>query len=89
MTKLFCLTFILFISANLWAQSAPKTSVVKPESKSSRVSLKFEDELVQGAAESPDGLAIQMRKNPNFKKLIKLRENFNPEMDRSKNVFQK
>lgn len=42
--------------------------------------LSFEDELIQGDASSPDLFVILKNKNLNFGKLLKLRENFIPEM---------
>lgn len=101
-TNLSLLIFMLFFAQPGYSQTVPepapapaptttsvsKTKVLKAD-KGTRVQLKFEDELVSGKPDSPDSTMIQLRKNPNFKKLIKIRENFNPEMERSKNVFQK
>jgi hypothetical protein len=42
--------------------------------------LNFEDELVEGGIQKPDLFYLIQRKNFNFKKLIRLRENFLPEM---------
>lgn len=42
--------------------------------------LSFEDELIQGDVSSPDLFVILKNKNLNFGKLLKLRENFIPEM---------
>lgn len=57
--------------------------------KAGRIKLNFEDELIQGKRDNPELMMMNLRKRPAFKKLLKLRENFNPEMDRSKNAFQK
>jgi hypothetical protein len=42
--------------------------------------LNFEDELIEGGVQKPELLYLLQRKNFNFKKLIRLRENFLPEM---------
>ena len=46
-------------------------------------SLNFEDELVEGSAQKPDLFYIFEKKNFNYKRLIRLRENFIPEMRRT------
>ncbi|MCO5113176.1 MAG: hypothetical protein M9899_03270 [Bdellovibrionaceae bacterium] len=50
-------------------KQAPRTTV-----------LSFEDELIQGDVSSPDLFVILKNKNLNFGKLLRLRENFIPEM---------
>ncbi|MFZ3228699.1 MAG: hypothetical protein WA160_00715 [Pseudobdellovibrio sp.] len=42
--------------------------------------LNFEDELVEGSAQKPELFYLFQKKNFNYKRLIKLRENFLPEM---------
>lgn len=42
--------------------------------------LDFEDELVEGGVQKPDLFYLIQRKNFNFRKLVRLRENFLPEM---------
>jgi len=42
--------------------------------------LNFEDELIEGGVQKPELMYLLQRKNFNFKKLIRLRENFIPEM---------
>ena len=42
--------------------------------------LNFEDELITGESDKPELFFIFQKKQFNFKKLIKLRENFLPEM---------
>lgn len=42
--------------------------------------LDFEDELIEGGIQKPDLFYLIQRKNFNFKKLVRLRENFLPEM---------
>lgn len=45
--------------------------------------LSFEDELVQGSTQKPELFFLFQKKNFNYKRLIRLRENFLPEMRRS------
>ncbi len=45
-------------------------------------SINFEDELVEGEVKKPELLYLLQKKQFNFKRLIKLRENFLPEMGR-------
>ncbi len=46
-------------------------------------SINFEDELVEGEVKKPELLYLLQKKQFNFKRLIKLRENFLPEMNRT------
>lgn len=45
--------------------------------------LNFEDELVEGKNTKPELFYLLQKKNFNYKRLIKLRENFIPESKRS------
>ena len=42
--------------------------------------LDFEDELISGDVSSPDLLLILRNKNPDYGRLLKLRDNFLPEL---------
>ncbi len=58
---------------------------VKAQNKTNEESVKkhtlsFEDELIEGGVQKPELMYLLQRKNFNFKKLIRLRENFLPEM---------
>jgi len=46
-------------------------------------SINFEDELVEGEVKKPELLYLLQQRQFNFKRLIKLRENFIPEMNRT------
>lgn len=48
-----------------------------------KTSINFEDELIQGEVKKPELLYLLQKKQFNFKRLIKLRENFLPEMRRT------
>lgn len=50
------------------------------QKKRKRTTINFEDQLIKGQNQKPDVLTIFKRKNLNHKRLIRLRENFLPEM---------
>lgn len=45
-----------------------------------KATLNFEDELVEGSTSKPELFYLFQKKSFNYKRLIKLRENFLPEM---------
>lgn len=45
--------------------------------------INFDDELIDGEVRQPELLYLLQRRQFNFKRLIKLRENFLPEMNRT------
>lgn len=51
--------------------------------------IDFEDELVEGEAQKPDFFYLFQKKNFNYKRLIRLRENFIPEMRKSSEDIQR
>lgn len=51
--------------------------------------LNFEDELVEGSAQKPELFYLFQKKNFNYKRLIKLRENFLPEMRKTTEDIQR
>ncbi|MBY0316192.1 MAG: hypothetical protein K2Q26_11765 [Bdellovibrionales bacterium] len=59
------------------AQNAP--------AKEKRTTINFEDQLVEGQAQKPDLLYLLQKKKFNYKKLIRLRENFLPELRQTAN----
>ena len=61
---------ICFSSFSLFAQ----------EDETRTTKLDFEDELISGDVSSPDLLLILRNKNPDYGRLLKLRDNFLPEM---------
>ena len=48
-----------------------------------RIKLQFDEDLVKGNAENTELNFIQTRKENSFKKMIKIRENFIPEIESS------
>ena len=57
--------------------------------KKRKASVNFEDELIHGDVKGSELLYFLKRKQVNYKKLIKLRKNFLPEMRRSGEEIQK
>jgi len=51
--------------------------------------LNFEDELVEGSTQKPELFYLFQKKNFNYKRLIKLRENFKPEMRKTSEDIQR
>ncbi len=49
-----------------------------------KFNVKFDDEMVKGGAEKPEVEYLFQRGDVNFKKLIRLRENFIPEVQKGK-----
>jgi hypothetical protein len=51
--------------------------------------INFEDELIEGEVKKPELMYLLQKKQFNFKRLIKLRENFLPEMNRASESIQR
>ena len=71
--KVFRISFLIsfVLSFSLLAQA---------QKKSKRTTINFEDQLIKGANQKPDLLYLLQKKQFNYKRLIRLRENFLPEM---------
>ncbi|MFZ4402556.1 MAG: hypothetical protein ACOYOK_00500 [Pseudobdellovibrionaceae bacterium] len=82
----FILAVIVLWMSPLMAQNAESSAVRFKEKKAT---LNFEDELVQGATQKPELFYLFQKKNFNYKRLIKLRENFLPEMRRTTEDMQR
>lgn len=80
MLKKFVLILIIVFSISLVKNlaSAADTSANKK-----RTNINFEDQLIRGEVQKPELFYILQKKQFNFSKLIKLRENFLPEMKKS------
>ncbi len=83
--KTFITRFIITISLILThAFSAfAQTQQITPKSK--KTTVNFEDQLIEGQAQKPDLLYLLQKKKFNYKKLIRLRENFLPELRQTSN----
>ncbi len=85
--KILCLIAILGLGLSAFAQEAEFSesdlqSVDTSQYK--KFNVKFDDEMVKGAAEKPELEYLFQRGDVNFKKLIRLRENFIPEVQKGK-----
>ncbi len=68
---------IIFILASfdpIWAQSKGKKGAKR------KATVNFEDELIQGDINKPELLYLLKQRQANYKRLIKFRKNFLPEM---------
>lgn len=91
--------FIMMMSflSSAFAQTAATTSTTSTTTtttttapkKERKATLNFEDELVEGGTQKPELFYLFQKKNFNYKRLIKLRENFLPEMRRSTEDIQR
>jgi hypothetical protein len=68
------------------AGGAPRAS--KPKATRTQ-KLNFEDELVEGSTQKPELFYLFQKKNFNYKRLIKLRQNFIPEMRKNSEDIQR
>jgi hypothetical protein len=68
--------FVTFVGITSYAQD-------KRGADKKTTSINFEDELIEGEVKKPELLYLLQKKQFNFKRLIKLREDFIPEMGRT------
>lgn len=68
-------SILIFGSVFVHAETAPP--------KNKKTTVNFEDQLIEGQAQKPDLLYLLQKKKFNYKKLIRLRENFLPELRQS------
>jgi hypothetical protein len=59
------------------------------ETQKRKTKIDFEDELVEGEVKKPELFYLLQKKQFNFKRLIKLREDFLPEMRRDADQVQR
>ncbi|MCC6276356.1 MAG: hypothetical protein IT289_00420 [Oligoflexia bacterium] len=71
---------------NAYAQEQSQQAAPKP---TKRTTVDFEDQLVQGEVKKPELFYLLQKKQFNFGKLIKLRENFVPEMTQTAEDIEK
>lgn len=97
--RLMLMLLMLAILLNLqiaYAQESdlplPETSREAPKkesnSKTKKQTIDFEDQLVEGTRQKPELFYILQNKEFNFKRLIRLREDFLPEMRKSSEDIQ-
>jgi len=75
------LTGLLVTGLTALAQEA-KSGAGGGEKEKKKTKIDFEDELVEGELKKPELFYLLQKKQFNFKRLIKLREDFLPEMRR-------
>lgn len=84
------LTMVMGVLSSAFAQTTSTTTTTTTTTKKERkATLNFEDELVEGGTQKPELFYLFQKKNFNYKRLIKLRENFLPEMRRSTEDIQR
>lgn len=84
------LMMVMSVLSSAFAQEASTTTTATTAPKKERkATLNFEDELVEGGTQKPELFYLFQKKNFNYKRLIKLRENFLPEMRRSTEDIQR
>lgn len=91
--KLFSIIFAIACAAEFgFAQTnriVSTSTTVTTTKKERKATLNFEDELVEGATQKPELFYLFQKKNFNYTRLIKLRENFLPEMRRTTEDIQR
>ncbi len=87
MKKMFLILNLLIVTTFVsMSYAADESESGKKEKKKT---LSFEDELVEGATQKPELFYLFQKKNFNYKRLIKLRENFLPEMRQTSEDLQR
>lgn len=64
------------------------SSAQAEDKKPKRTTINFEDQLIKGQSQKPDLIYMLQKKDFNYKRLIRLRENFIPEMRNSANEIE-
>lgn len=78
MKKILWLVLFMFFQKNAFCQESD--NVQTKQTKNTQV-ISFEDQLVEGSAKSPDLFYLLQKKNFRYRRLIKLREDFLPEIE--------
>ncbi len=82
-----CFSFLIFsvsLTVIVWPQGR-----VYAQQKQKRTNVDFEDQLIQGDVKKPELFYLLQKKQFNFGKLIKMRENFIPEMTKTSEDIEK
>jgi hypothetical protein len=84
------LTLALLSPALVLAQTPSHGSASSKGANSKRkTKVDFEDQLIEGEVKRPELMSILQKKQYNFGRLIKLRENFLPEMRKTSEAVQR
>ncbi|HRO68455.1 MAG TPA: hypothetical protein PL182_12870 [Pseudobdellovibrionaceae bacterium] len=81
------IVFAFFFCVSLFV--GPAIALAQESRPTRKATLNFEDELVEGSTQKPELFYLFQKKNFNYKRLIKLRENFLPEMRRTSEDIQR
>ena len=79
------MNFIITTICILVILVVPPMFAFAAEPPAKKTTVNFEDQLVEGQAQKPDLLYLLQKKKFNYKKLIRLRENFLPELRQTSN----
>ena len=89
MERLLKICFSLAIAMLSFTFVAWPQGRVYAQQKQKRTNVDFEDQLVQGDVKKPELFYLLQKKQFNFGKLIKMRENFVPEMTKTAEDLEK
>jgi hypothetical protein len=79
------MTLATFLGIILLANNVEAQAKKDPK----RTVIDFEDELVEGQADKPELFYLLQKRQFNYKKMIRLRENFLPELRRTSEEIQR
>lgn len=83
--KILIVTLLAALSANAQEAEFSESDLQSIDtSQYKKFNVKFDDEMIKGVTEKPELEYLFQRSDVNFKKLIRLRENFIPEVQRGK-----
>lgn len=89
MTILIATLLVFEVSLAQSSTRSTTTTTTTTTTTKKKATLNFEDELVEGSTQKPELFYLFQKKNFNYKRLIKLRENFLPEMRRTTEDIQR
>jgi hypothetical protein len=87
--KVSLISALTVIGSSLVFAQTPPPAATAAKKEPRKQTLTFEDELVEGSTQKPELFYLFQKKNFNYKRLIKLRDNFLPEMKRSTEDIQR
>jgi hypothetical protein len=89
-SRMMTILLIVFMGQMSFAADAPKQPQAQPQSQAKKkTTINFEDQLVSGELKKPELFYLLQKKQFNFGRLIKLRENFVPEMRKTAEEIQR
>jgi hypothetical protein len=80
---------VLGLSLAIVGSLSYATTAHAADDKKKRTSIDFEDQLINGDVRKPELFYLLQKKQINFGRLIKLRENFLPELERTSEDVQR